>query len=70
MTLSNGIPIETVSKLMGHAKIAITQTYIRSTRQLNLKLMTSKTNFMALKAIKKCFDSLSIKTTYVISGIK
>lgn len=29
LTLSNGVPIETVSKLLGHTKIATTQIYTR-----------------------------------------
>jgi len=29
VTLSNGMPIETVSKLLGHTKIATTQIYAR-----------------------------------------
>ena len=29
ITLSNGVPIETVSKLLGHNKIATTQIYAR-----------------------------------------
>ena len=29
ITLSNGVPIETVSKLLGHSKIATTQIYAR-----------------------------------------
>lgn len=29
ITLSNGVPIETVSKLLGHNKIAITQIYAK-----------------------------------------
>lgn len=29
VTLSNGVPIETVSKLLGHSKIASTQIYAR-----------------------------------------
>jgi site-specific recombinase XerD len=29
VTLSNGVPIETVSKLLGHSKIATTQIYAR-----------------------------------------
>jgi integrase/recombinase XerD len=29
VTLSNGIPIETVSKLLGHKKIATTQIYAK-----------------------------------------
>jgi len=29
MILSNGVPIETVSKLLGHTKLATTQIYTR-----------------------------------------
>ena len=29
VTLSNGVPIETVSKLLGHTKLATTQIYTR-----------------------------------------
>ena len=29
VTLANGVPIETVSKLLGHSKIATTQIYAR-----------------------------------------
>jgi site-specific recombinase XerD len=29
VTLSNGVPIETVSKLLGHTKIATTQIYAK-----------------------------------------
>lgn len=29
ITLSNGVPIETVSKLLGHTKIATTQIYAK-----------------------------------------
>ena len=29
VTLTNGVPIETVSKLLGHTKIATTQIYAR-----------------------------------------
>ena len=29
ITLSNGVPIETVSKLLGHTKLATTQIYAR-----------------------------------------
>ena len=33
VTLSNGVPIETVSKLLGHTKIASTQIYARVIEQ-------------------------------------
>nr|WP_293168582.1 tyrosine-type recombinase/integrase [Allomuricauda sp.] len=29
VTLSNGVPIETVSKMLGHTKLATTQIYAR-----------------------------------------
>lgn len=29
ITLTNGVPIETVSKLLGHTKLATTQIYAR-----------------------------------------
>ena len=29
ITLSNGVPIETVSKILGHTKLATTQVYAR-----------------------------------------
>lgn len=33
ITLSNGVPIETVSKLLGHTKIVTTQIYARVIEQ-------------------------------------
>ncbi len=48
ITLSNGVPIETVSKLLGHTKIATTQIYARvieskvSNDMNNLKAILSK----------------------------
>ena len=33
VTLSNGVPIETVSKLLGHTKLATTQIYARVVEQ-------------------------------------
>lgn len=53
VTLSNGVPIETVSKLLGHTKIATTQIYARVLEDklsqdmsaLSDKLRNSKPNF-------------------------
>jgi site-specific recombinase XerD len=53
VTLSNGVPIETVSKLLGHTKIATTQIYARVLEDklsqdmsvLSNKLRNSKPNF-------------------------
>ena len=49
VTLSNGVPIETVSKLLGHTKVATTQIYARvleeklSKDMINLqKILTAK----------------------------
>ncbi|WP_439697017.1 site-specific integrase [Mucilaginibacter sp. AW1-7] len=48
VTLSNGVPIETVSKMLGHTKIATTQIYARvlekkiSEDMQNLKLKLSQ----------------------------
>ncbi len=50
VTLSNGVPIETVSKILGHSKIASTQIYARvverkiSTDIAALKIKLSNTN--------------------------
>ncbi|MDC6406630.1 MULTISPECIES: tyrosine-type recombinase/integrase [Maribacter] len=35
VTLSNGVPIETVSKLLGHTKMATTQIYARVMNKKN-----------------------------------
>lgn len=48
VTLSNGVPIETVSKLLGHSKLTTTQVYARVIEQkvssdiLNLKHILKK----------------------------
>lgn len=48
VTLSNGVPIETVSKLLGHSKLATTQVYARVMEQklssdiINLKDILKK----------------------------
>ena len=60
ITLSNGVPIETVSKLLGHSKIATTQIYARvlehkvSSDMDNLKSVLSdkKENSSQVKMVK------------------
>jgi site-specific recombinase XerD len=52
VTLSNGVPIETVSKLLGHSKLSTTQVYARvieqkistDIRNLKVRLNASNTN--------------------------
>jgi site-specific recombinase XerD len=36
ITLGNGVPIESVSKMLGHIKITTTQTYARVREQNNI----------------------------------
>lgn len=48
VTLSNGVPIETVSKMLGHTKLATTQIYARNLdKKLSGDMMEpqSKLNF-------------------------
>ncbi|MFI3324060.1 MAG: site-specific integrase [Rikenellaceae bacterium] len=47
LTISNGVPIETVSKMLGHSSIKITQIYARiTTEKINkdMKVLASKIN--------------------------
>ena len=47
VTLSNGVPIETVSKLLGHTKLSTTQIYARVIEQKvssDMRLLRSKLN--------------------------
>lgn len=48
VTLSNGVPIETVSKLLGHSKIATTQIYARVIeRKVSEDMQKLKSQFLA-----------------------
>ena len=47
VTLENGVPIETVSKMLGHTKITTTQIYARVKRKKisqDMKLLREKLN--------------------------
>lgn len=48
VTLSNGVPIETVSKLLGHTKLSTTQIYARVIEQKvssDIRNLKDKLNF-------------------------
>ena len=57
VTLSNGVPIETVSKMLGHTKIATTQIYAKvlerkiSEDMAALKRRLAKTDIIELSSI-------------------
>ena len=50
VTLSNGVPIETVSKLLGHTKLSTTQIYARV---MENKISSDMNNLEELMAKKK-----------------
>ena len=50
ITLSNGVPIETVSKLLGHTKLSTTQIYARGVEK---KVGEDMQNLMATMKLKK-----------------
>lgn len=53
VTLSNGVPIETVSKLLGHSKLSTTQVYARVIEKkvsVDMKLLRNKLNNKAKKS--------------------
>lgn len=54
ITLSNGVPIETVSKLLGHSKIATTQIYAKVIeRKVSEDMEILQTKLKTLKKLKK-----------------
>ncbi len=56
VTLLNGVPIETVSKLLGHSKLSTTQVYARVIEEkvsLDMKILRNKLNIHINKSIKK-----------------
>ena len=56
VTLSNGVPIETVSKLLGHSKLSTTQVYARVIEEkvsVDMKVLRNKLNNHKNKSINK-----------------
>jgi len=53
VTLSNGVPIETVSKLLGHSKISTTQIYARVIESKLSEDMSVLKNILEVKSSKK-----------------
>jgi len=57
VTLSNGVPIETVSKLLGHSKIATTQIYARVLEHKISSDINSLRNVLRKKNVNDDLDS-------------
>lgn len=58
VTLSNGVPIETVSKLLGHSKLSTTQTYARVIEQkisTDMENLQASLNLVSLKNENKVY---------------
>lgn len=53
MTLSNGVPIETVSKLLEHSKISTTQIYARAIERKLSEDVSVLKNKLEVKSSKK-----------------
>lgn len=53
VTLSNGIPLETVSRMLGHASIATTQLYAKIVDKKILDDMSGLRAKYAMQEIKK-----------------
>lgn len=56
VTLSNGVPIETVSKLLGHSKLSTTQVYARVIEEkvsIDMKTLRNKLNDHVNKSINE-----------------
>jgi integrase len=62
VTLSNGVPIETVSKLMGHSKLSTTQVYARVIEEkvsMDMKILRNKLNNHIKKSTNKTKEDLN-----------
>jgi len=63
VTLSNGVPIETVSKLLGHAQLSTTQIYARVVEQkvcVDIQNLKDKLKSEELTKLSKKQCSLSV----------
>lgn len=60
ITLSNGVPIETVSKLLGHTKIATTQIYARV---IEKKVSEDMNRLSTILNLKKSRDTLDLNVS-------
>ncbi|WP_417559154.1 site-specific integrase [Mesoflavibacter zeaxanthinifaciens] len=67
ITLSNGVPIETVSKILGHSKITTTQIYARV---LETKVSTDMHQLKTILEIKKNKDTIEKETSNNSNTIK
>jgi integrase len=61
ITLSNGVPIETVSKLLGHTKLATTQIYAKVIEQKVSEDMEKLENTLLKKVSKKDYSKISLR---------
>lgn len=62
VTLSNGVPIETVSKILGHTKIVTTQIYARVVeRKVSDDMQKLKTQFLNKNTTHNLNQSSSFK---------
>lgn len=63
VTLSNGVPIETVSKILGHTKIVTTQIYARVVeRKVGEDMQKLKRQFLNKNTTNNLNQSSSFKT--------
>ena len=61
VTLTNGVPIETVSKLLGHTKITTTQIYARIIdRKISEDMSSLKNVLKSKKIITRKFNTKNI----------
>jgi site-specific recombinase XerD len=55
ITLTNGVPIESVSKMLGHKNLRTTQHYAKVLdRKVSDDMLILKDKFLSVSEIKKC----------------